>query len=125
MSRGEPTTTARGRRAEETAVRFLLGCGYRVVARNFRARGGEVDIVAYDGDVLCFVEVRSRKDLRFGGPAASVTPRKQARLQRAAGAFLAELPPPLPPCRFDVVTLLGGEKAARVDLLKGAFEAGE
>lgn len=94
--------------------------------RNYRvARGparaaGEVDLIMRERDgTLVFVEVRARIDTRAGGAAASVGPRKQARLIYAAQHYLQRLATP-PPCRFDVVALDG----ERLDWLKAAFDAG-
>jgi putative endonuclease len=108
-----------GARAEEEAARFLERQGLQVVARNYRTRLGEIDLVARDGEMLVFVEVRLRADARYGGAAASVDARKRARIEAAARRFLAGLKRE-PPCRFDVVTLDGDNRAA---WLRGAFEA--
>jgi len=108
-----------GARAEEDAARFLERHGLEVVARNYRTRLGEIDLVARDGETLVFVEVRLRADSRYGGAAASVDARKRARIEAAARRFLAGLKRE-PPCRFDVVTLDGDNRAA---WLRGAFEA--
>jgi putative endonuclease len=95
-----------GAEAEETAARFLASKGLAIVARNFRTRFGELDLVARDGETLVFVEVRLRTNGHFGGAAASVDSSKRARLIAAARAYLARLASE-PPCRFDVVTLDG------------------
>ena len=108
---------AAGSAAEEAAARFLARQGLEIVARNFRTRLGEIDLVARDGATLVFVEVRMRSSDRFGGGAESITPRKRARLVAAARQYLARLRRE-PPCRFDVVTLDGGDPA----WLRAAFE---
>lgn len=107
-----------GGEAEEQAARFLARQGLEVIARNFRTRLGEIDLVARDGATLVFVEVRMRSGARFGGAAGSIDPRKRRRIEAAARQFLARLPSE-PPCRFDVVALEGG--APR--WLRAAFEA--
>jgi putative endonuclease len=107
-----------GDRAESVAARFLEAQGLRIVARNFRTRLGEIDLVAQDGDVLVFVEVRLRAHDRFGGAAASVGPGKQRRLIAAARGYLLRLGRE-PRCRFDVVALDAGEP----QWLRGAFDA--
>jgi putative endonuclease len=112
---------ARGEAAEEEAARFLARRGLAILARNYRTRQGEVDIVAQDGAVLVFVEVRSRSGNAYGGAAASVDARKQARLVAAARHFLARLGAE-PPCRFDVLTLQGAEGTP--GWIRGAFELG-
>lgn len=89
---------------EERAVLWLRECGLRLLARNYRCRGGEIDIVALDGECLVFLEVRRRSNPRFGGAAASVDRRKQQRILRAAQLFLQRHPQwSALPCRFDVV----------------------
>ncbi|TCJ16078.1 YraN family protein [Parasulfuritortus cantonensis] len=107
---------AAGKAAEDAAADYLLRQGLRPVARNWRCRGGEIDLIMRDGDVLVFVEVRARKDARFGGAAASITATKQARLLHAARLYLAGLGAP-PPCRFDAVLFEGD----RLVWLKDAF----
>ena len=99
---------AAGGAAEEAAARFLARRGLEVIARNYRTRMGEIDLVARDGATLVFVEVRRRSSAAFGGAAASITAAKQARLTLAARAYLARFPDP-PPCRFDAILLDGPE----------------
>ncbi|MEP6678958.1 MAG: YraN family protein [Betaproteobacteria bacterium] len=97
---------AAGARAEAAAARVLVERGLAIVARNFRTRHGEIDLIVRDGAVLVFVEVRRRTSARFGGAAASITAAKQARWTLAARAYLARFPDP-PACRFDAVLLDG------------------
>lgn len=114
------TTTpaqAIGGAAEETAARFLAEQGLAIIARNYRTRFGEIDLVARDGATLVFVEVRLRSSPRFGGGAGSIDQRKRARIVSAARLYLSHLKRE-PPCRFDVITLDGGAPA----WLRGAFE---
>ena len=113
---------ARGAEAEEAAASFLAGRGLVVVARNYRTRQGEVDIVARDGATLVFVEVRARAWSAFGGAAGSVDARKQHRIAAAARHYLRRLGKE-PACRFDVLTLQGPR--GEPDWLRGAFEAAE
>ena len=84
---------AQGNAAEDRACRHLEGSGMTIVERNFRARGGEIDIVARKGDVLVFVEVRSREVPDFGAPEESVTPAKRRRIVGAARQYLSKVPP--------------------------------
>ena len=109
--------TADGVRAEEQAARFLAGRGLKILARNYRCRGGEIDLVCRDGATLVFVEVRLRTSRHFGGAAASITPAKQRRIALAANHYLAGKP--LPACRFDAVLLDG----TRIDWIRNAFDA--
>jgi putative endonuclease len=113
---------ALGRAAEEAAARFLERQGCRILATNFRARGGELDLVAEDGAVLAIVEVRYRASDRYGGAAASVTRAKRARIVRAARFLLATHPLLAKfPARFDVVEVSGPADDLRCHLIKGAF----
>ena len=109
-----------GGAAEDAAARFLERRGLDVVARNYRTRMGEIDLVARDGATLVFVEVRkrARSAQRFGGAAASVDARKRMRIEAAARHFLARLAQE-PPCRFDVVTLDGDTS---IEWHRAAFE---
>lgn len=110
-----------GRRGEDAARRELLRHGLRVLHCNYRVRGGEIDLIARERDVLVFVEVRLRSHAGWGGAAASVDARKRARIVGAArhflcgpGAALADAP-----CRFDVVAIDG----QRLQWIRGAFDA--
>ena len=95
-----------GRAGEDLALAYLTRHGLVLVERNFRCKGGEIDLVMQQHGALVFVEVRKRADRRYGGAAASVTPRKQARLVVAAHIFLQRYTMP-PACRFDVVAIDG------------------
>jgi len=105
-----------GRQAEERACRYLSGLGYEIVARNWRCRFGEIDIVARDGDTLVFVEVKARSGRGYGGPEGAVGPVKQGRLVAAARLFIQQTGAELP-ARFDVVTFVGES----IRLYKDAF----
>ena len=96
----------RGQQAETLALSWLQQRGLVCVARNYRCRMGEIDLIMHDGTTLVFVEVRLRRSARFGGAAASITPAKEAPLVRTGGHYLHTLPS-LPPCRFDAVLLDG------------------
>lgn len=79
-----------GRFGEDLAAAHLQSCGMTVLERNWRCRDGEIDIVAVDGNVLAFVEVKTRSRLGFGLPAEAITARKLARMRRLAARWLAE-----------------------------------
>lgn len=100
---------ALGIEGEEAAARHLESMGLRVLERRWRCRAGEIDLVAEDGDVLVFVEVKARGGEGFGSPAESVTPAKRRRLATLATWFLAERKSHERRCRFDVVEVLGPE----------------
>ncbi len=116
---GRPRTARQiaGDAAEDGALDYLRKQGLMLVERNFRCRGGEIDLILQDGNVLVFVEVRKRADRRYGGAAASVTGRKQGRLVIAAQTFLQRYRTP-PACRFDVVAMDGDT----LNWLKNAIE---
>ena len=109
-----------GDSGEEQALHYLKQQGLKPVERNFRCKGGELDLIMQDGAALVFVEVRKRAAgaERFGGAAASVTSAKQRRLIVAAQVYLKRYTHP-PACRFDVITIDGAELA----WLKNAIEA--
>jgi len=121
-----PTTKALGDLAEARVLDQLTAAGLVLVRRNYRvardprAHGAEVDLIMRDRDgTLVFVEVRVRRDARFGGAAASIGAAKRQRLVFAASHFLFALASP-PPCRFDVVAVDGD----RIEWLRAAFDAG-
>jgi len=120
-----PDPAGRGRTAEEGAVRWLVERrGYRIVERNARTRAGEIDLVALDGEILCFVEIKARSTGEYGPAVEAVGPGKQRRLGRAAALWLA-IHPADAPCRFDVLGLdADPEGGWRYTLLRNAFEAG-
>ncbi len=121
---GEPR--ALGPAAEAEAARLLQGKGYRILARNLRLPGGELDLVAEAAGVLVFVEVKARRSAAFGGARYAVGGRKRTRLIRLAAQYLAQRRLKHQPCRFDVVLCHGA--AARPDCLEhieNAFQVPE
>ncbi|MDP2657477.1 MAG: YraN family protein [Candidatus Deferrimicrobium sp.] len=115
---------AQGDAAEERARRHLEGAGFTIVERNFRTRVGEIDIVARKGDVLVFVEVRSREDADFGTPEESVTPAKRRRIVSAARQYLSSVPPSSwREARFDVIAIEGSGAAGVLRHYPAAFDA--
>lgn len=120
-SKPQPPPNIRvGAAAEQAACRYLEQQGLVLLERNYRCRAGEVDLIMRDGDQLVFVEVRSRRNRRYGGPAESVTRAKQQRLSRAAAYYLL-LHPDNAPCRFDVIAIL--QQDNRLEWIKDAFPA--
>jgi putative endonuclease len=116
-----------GRYGEDVAARFLTDAGLVVLARNWRCREGELDIVATEGSTLIFCEVKTRSSVLFGTPAEAISATKAARIRRLAGAWLAQQraddgPEFWPELRFDVVSVLRPRQgAALVEHLRGAF----
>ncbi|HJW53693.1 MAG TPA: YraN family protein [Burkholderiaceae bacterium] len=96
----------RGQAAEDAALAHLERHGLILIERNFRCKGGEIDLVMRQRDSLVFIEVRKRSSARYGGAAASVTTAKQTRLTIAAQVYLMRYKTP-PACRFDVVAIDG------------------
>ena len=107
-----------GSAAEAMAAAFLERKGLAIVARNYRCRLGEIDLVARDGNTTVFVEVRSRASSAFGGAAASITAAKRQRLLKAARHYLSRQRT-MPPCRFDALLIEGDPP--RIDWLRDAF----
>lgn len=115
---------AGGARAERAAARFLQTRGLTILARNYRIRGGELDLICRDGATVVFVEVRMRQRADFGGAAASITRAKRRRLTLTARHWLAGQRDGLAsaPCRFDVILLNAPEDPAP-QWLRHAFDA--
>ena len=110
-----------GLRGEQQAADFLERAGMRVIERRFRIRLGEIDLVAIDGDLVVFVEVKTRRGFGYGRPAESVTPTKRRRMARTALAFLARRGWHERPTRFDVVEILVGSGGSEIRHLRDAF----
>ena len=119
MSHGVSRTTKQiGDVGEDVAVQHLVSHGLSVLERNFRVKGGEIDVVCRDGKTTVFVEVRCRKYGSFGGAAYSITATKQKRLILAARHWLARHGEG--DCRFDCVLIDDG----RLEWIRNAFDAG-
>ena len=125
MTGTRPSTDERrelGRLGESLAATLLEAAGLRVVARNWRCREGEIDLIAAGPGLLVFCEVKTRRGHGYGSPAAAVVPIKQARLRRLGAAYLAASR--APPCRvrFDVVAVTWPRRGEPVvDHLEGVF----
>src|ERR1044072_5790321 len=125
-------TSSLGTLGESYAAAYLEQLGYRLVAANFslpvgRNRSGatinaEIDLVAYDGETLCFIEVKTRASDWFAPPEASIDLRKRRQIARAARAYRELFDLESTPFRFDVVSVvLSDSESPRVDLLKNYF----
>lgn len=121
MPDGRPTTIATGARNEEVAASYLAARGYRIVERNFRTKLGELDIIARDGSVLVFVEVRSRATDLFGSALDAVNAAKRQKVSRLAEQYLTWRRPRFESARFDVVAITGDE----VVLIRDAWRLGD
>ena len=112
-----------GRKGEELAIRFLEKKGYRIVARNYVCKLGEIDIIAKEKDTLAFIEVKTRTSALFGPPELSVTPFKQMQLSKAALYFLKEKRLEDVKARFDVVAIVLGHDGEEIELIRDAFDS--
>jgi putative endonuclease len=110
-----------GIRGEQLAARYLKRSGYVILARNYRAAGAELDLVALDDRTLVFVEVKFRAGPGFGTPAEAVDHEKRQRIRRAARAFAEWRGVPDLPARFDVVAISGAGSSCRLELIQDAF----
>ncbi len=112
-----------GEQGEELACDYLKKQGYRIVKRNYRIQGAEIDIVAKEGDTLAFIEVKTRGQDAFGHPLESITPTKCRQLSKAALHYLASEVKKECAARFDVVAVwLEEGSKPRFELIKNAFE---
>ena len=107
----------KGRKGERIACRYLLKHGFDILARRYRSRSGELDIIAYEGELLVFLEVKTRSSADFGEPWEFVDWQKQQTLRRAAEDFIADNDLGQYAYRFDIVSVLGTE----VTLFRNAF----
>ena len=118
------SATDLGRQAEALACRYLERQGLTIERRNVRYPVGEIDIVAREGDALCFIEVRSKSSTQWGGALESVTQRKRRRLIRAARWYLNGFRAMPEQIRFDVIAIdWPSDRAPQVELIRGAFDA--
>ncbi len=123
-SRPPADRAAAGRDAESLVCDFIEKRGLRIEARNFRRGGGEIDIVARDGDALVFVEVRFREEGDFGAPEETVTPLKRRRIVATARAYLSTISPTTwKEARFDVAAVEGSGPSAVIRYYRNAFDA--
>ncbi len=110
-----------GKLAEEAAVKFLDSKGYKVIGRNYRTRFGEIDIIAREDGVTCFVEVKARHSRLFGEPCEAVSTRKQGQISRCALYYLKENGLCDKPARFDVVSVIYADSLPEIELIRDAF----
>ena len=117
------STVTKGKEGEDIAADWLASRGYTIVARNYRQRFGEVDIIASQDEYLVFIEVKARKSDQYGSPLEAVTYRKQRQLSRIANDYLMRTNGQDTCCRFDVVSVvLDNDKAPQVEVIVNAFE---
>lgn len=102
-------TSQCGAQGENRAAVYFAQKGCRLLARNYRAACGEIDLIVLEGKTLVFVEVKSRRSNAFGGPLAAITPSKIDKITRTAECFIKEKRPKFDSIRFDAICLLGNE----------------
>jgi putative endonuclease len=112
-----------GKSGEDLACRELERRGYAIVARRYRRRGGELDIIARDGPTLVFVEVKARGGRAYGDAAEAVTPLKRRKIAALATEYMVRHRLADCPCRFDVVAIHLDSGAPVVDVFQNAFDA--
>lgn len=113
-----------GKSGEELAVSFLEDNGYKVIARNYRNKLGEIDIIARDKDTISFVEVKTRSSDKWGVPAEAMSSFKQRQIAKTALVYLKENNLLGKKARFDLVSVLCAGGSPQVEILKNAFELG-
>lgn len=110
---------------ERIAESYLTQMGYKILEKNFRGSRGEIDIIAQDNDVICFIEVKTRTGEVYGTPSESVDIRKMAKISHMAMMYLYKKKLRNKPCRFDVVEIWidkDTDEAKRINLIKDAFD---
>lgn len=117
----QPHRHAKGNVGEAAAAAYLERQGYQVIARNVRTHAGEIDLIASEGETLCFVEVKARLTDRYGAAVSAIGREKQRRLARAASLYLV-FHPWHGPCRFDALGLDAVAGGWRFTLVRNAFE---
>lgn len=113
-----------GEQGESIACEELEKCGYTIIARRYRTRFGEIDVIADDQGTIVFVEVKTKTDCTFSDPVESVTKQKQRRLVSMADQYVADHRLDNTPCRFDVVAVDTSVAPSRITLYKDAFRPG-
>lgn len=117
--------TETGKRGEQLAIEFLVAAGYRIVERNYREKCGEIDIIARDGPTWVFIEVKARRNRRYGDPVEAVTSHKQRQISTTALLYLSRHGLLETPARFDVIGVdLADAARPQIAHLKDAFSTG-
>ena len=111
-----------GEKGESIAVKQMKKEGYKILERNYRNKLGEIDIIARDGEVITFIEVKARKSEKFGTPRHAVTPAKQKKISMVALSYLKEKNQFGKRARFDVVTINSQSSNSTVSVIKNAFD---
>jgi putative endonuclease len=111
-----------GERGENLAVWYLKQNGYKIIEQNYRSRMGEIDIIAKDGKTIVFVEVKSRRSIRYGSPKWAITPKKQRKISMVALYYLKTTQQTDIKARFDVVAITSNQDEPQIEIVENAFE---
>lgn len=111
-----------GEKGETLAAKYLKKRGYKIIEQNYRTPLGEIDIIAKEKNTIVFVEVKSRRSIRFGSPKWAVTPKKQRKISMVALHYLKSTKQTTDKARFDVVSILSNKDAPQIDIIKNAFD---
>ena len=111
-----------GENSETLAAWFLRQNGYKIIEQNYRNRMGEIDIIAQDRKTIVFVEVKSRRSVRYGSPKFAVTPKKQRTMSRVALYYLKTTKQTDAKARFDVVAIISNRDEPQIEIVKNAFD---
>jgi putative endonuclease len=111
-----------GKRSESLAAWYLRNKGYKIIEQNYRSRLGEIDIIAKEKKTIVFVEVKSRRSVRYGSPKWAVTPQKQRKISMVALYYLKATRQTDVKARFDVVAITDNRDEPQIEIIKNAFE---
>src|SRR3970040_3038229 len=111
-----------GETGEHSACSYLEAQGYEIIIKNYKCRIGEIDVIARDRDVLCFIEVKTRRNNSYGPPYLAVTRNKQKQISFVALHFFANRSDSFSGFRFDVVSINRVNGKNEIELYKGAFD---
>ena len=121
MSTGRTSKSRLGSRGEDLTEQFLVQQGFKVIARNYRAGHGEIDLIAWEGNVLVFIEVKTATSLAFGEPETWVDEKKQRTIIRTAISYLQHNHIEDTDCRFDVVAVNLSHRQHEIHHYRNAF----
>jgi putative endonuclease len=111
-----------GEKGESLAAWYLRKKGYKIIEQNYRSHLGEIDIIAKEKQTIVFVEVKSRRSVRYGSPKFAVTPKKQRKISMVALYYLKTTRQTDVKARFDVVAITANRDAPQIEIVKNAFE---
>ena len=111
-----------GEKGEALAAKYLKKYGYKIIAQNYRTPLGEIDIIAKDKNTIVFVEVKSRRSIRFGSPKWAVTAKKQRKISMVALHYLKTTRQTADKARFDVVSIISNRDDPQIEIVKNAFD---